>query len=101
MYAESIVREYQCGFKKEKSTTNHIYTLKQKQFMEKYCEYNKDLLHMLFVDFKQAYDSMNHEQLWITLRNFGIPDKLVRLIQMGNEQTCCGVHFLGELSSIF
>jgi len=68
--------------------------------MEKYYEYNKDL-HTLFVDFKQAYDSINHEKLWITLRNFGIPDKLVRLVQMCNEQTYCKVRFLGGLTTMF
>jgi len=58
MYAKDIVGEYQCGFKKGKSTTDHIHTL-----MEKYYEYNKDLHIILFVDFKQAYDSINREQL--------------------------------------
>lgn len=98
IYAVDIVGEYQCIFKKGKSTTDHIYTLRQ--LMEKYYEYNKDLL-MLFVDFEQANNSINREQLWTSLRNFGIPNKLVNLIQMCNEQTCCRVRFLGELSSIF
>jgi len=98
MYAVDIVGEYQCGFKKGKSSTDYIYT--QRQLMEKHYEYNKDL-HMLYADFKQAYDSINREQLWITIRNFGIPDKLVRLIQICNEQTYCKVRFLEELSTIF
>lgn len=96
--AADIVGEYQCGFKKGKSTTDHIHTLRQ--LMKKYYEYNKDL-HMLFVNFKQAYDCINREQLWTTLRNFGIPDKLVRLVQMCNEQTYCKVRFCGELSTMF
>jgi len=98
MYAVNIVEEYQCGFKKGKSTTDYIHTLRQ--LMKKYYEYNKDL-HMLFVDFKQAYDSINREQLWITLRNFGTPEKFVSLVHMCNEQTYCKVHFLGELSIMF
>lgn len=56
--------------------------------MEKLYECNKDL-HMLFIDFKYVYDSINCEQLWIALRNFGIPNKLVRLTQICNEQTYC------------
>jgi len=31
---------------------------------------------MLFVDFKQAYDSINREQLWIILKNIEIPRKV-------------------------
>lgn len=98
MYAVDLVEEYQCGFKKGKSMADRIHTLRQ--LMEKYYEYNKDL-HMLFVDFKSAYNSINREQLWITLRNFGIPEKLVRLVQMCNVQTYCKVRLLGELSTMF
>jgi len=80
------------------STTNHIHTIRQ--LMEKHYEYNKEL-HMLFVEFKQAYDSINCKQMWIALRKFSILDKLVRPIQMCNEQTYCKVRLLGELSTIF
>jgi len=60
VYAEGILAEYQTGFRRGKSTTDHIFTLRQ--LMEKYYEYNKDL-HILFVGFKQAYDSIDREQL--------------------------------------
>lgn len=36
--------------------------------MEKYYEYNNEL-HMIFVDFKQAYDNINSDQLWITVES--------------------------------
>jgi len=49
--------------------------------MEKYYEYNNEL-HMIFVDFKQAYDSINRDQLWIALTNLGIPNKLIRMIKI-------------------
>lgn len=38
MYVKDIVGEYQCGFKKGKSTTDQIHTLRQ--LMEKFYEYN-------------------------------------------------------------
>jgi len=34
--------------------------------MEKYYEYDKDL-YMIFIDFKQTYDSINRNQQWIAL----------------------------------
>ncbi|XP_025416189.1 general transcription factor II-I repeat domain-containing protein 2-like [Sipha flava] len=52
--------EYQSGFRKGKSTTDHIFVVRQ--LMEKHYEYAKDL-HMVFVDYKQAYDSVNREKL--------------------------------------
>jgi len=80
------------------STTDHFRTLRH--LMEKHFEYNKDL-YMIFVDFKQAYNNINREQLWITLRVFGILDKIVRLVQMCNENNYFKIRFLGELSTIF
>jgi len=55
-YAKDIIGEHQCGFTRGKSTTDHIFPIRQ--IMEKYYEYDKDLF-MIFVDFKQAYNSVN------------------------------------------
>jgi sorting nexin-29 len=96
IYVEDILTEYQTGFRRGKSTTDHILTIRQ--VMEKFYEYNKDL-HILFVDFKQAYDSIDREILWT--RTFGIPRKLVRLVEICNQQTYCKVRFMGETSEAF
>ncbi|KAF0756766.1 Retrovirus-related Pol polyprotein LINE-1 [Aphis craccivora] len=68
--------------------------------MEKYYEYDKDL-NIIFIDFKQAYDSINRNQLWITLEDFSFPSKLVRLIRNCNSYTFCMVRHLGETSTQF
>jgi len=56
---------------------------------------------MVFIDFKQAYDSINRNQLWIALEDFGLPSKLVRLIRNCNSNTFCRVRYLGETSTQF
>ena len=48
---------------------------------EKFCELNQDM-HLCFIYFKQAYDSINITCLYETLKEFGIPKKLVNLIKM-------------------
>jgi hypothetical protein len=48
--------------------------------MEKKLEYN-ETVHQLFIDVKNAYDSMRREVLYNILIEFGIPTKLVRLIK--------------------
>jgi len=68
--------------------------------MEKYYEYDKDL-HMIFIDFQQAYDSIIRDRLWSALIHFGIPKKLVKLIKCFNSDTLCKVRFLGETSKEF
>jgi hypothetical protein len=40
------------------------------------------MVHMLFIDFKKAYDSVKREVLYNILLEFGIPEKLVWLIKM-------------------
>lgn len=60
---------------KGKSTIDHVFTLRQ--LIEKHYEYNKPL-HLLFIDFKQAYDSIKRKPLWKSMDKFGIPSKLVK-----------------------
>jgi len=49
-------------------------------------EYN-GTLHMLFIDFEKAYDSVRREVLYSILIEFGIHMKLVRLIKMCLNET--------------
>jgi hypothetical protein len=39
-------------------------------------------VHQLFMDFKEAYDSIRMEVLYNVVIEFGVPMKLVRLIKM-------------------
>jgi len=63
-YTPDIIGKYQTGFIKGKSTTDHIFTIRQA--LEKYYEFGKEV-HLCFVDFSQAYDSINRNKLWRTL----------------------------------
>lgn len=98
IYAKDIIGKYQCGYVREKLTTDHIFSLRQ--IMEKYYEYDKDLF-MILIDFKQSYDHMNRPQLWTTLTNFDIPEKLVKIIEMCNSNTFYKVRDQGKLSLQF
>jgi hypothetical protein len=49
------------------------------------------MVHLLFIDFKKAYDSVNREVLYNILLEFGIPKQLVRLIKMCLNETCSKV----------
>jgi sorting nexin-29 len=56
------------------------------------------MVHQLFIDFKKAYDSVKREVLYSILLEFGIPNKLVRLIKMCLNETYHKVH-VGKLLS--
>ena len=77
-YAEKIIGDHQCGFRRSRSTTDHIFCIRQ--ILEKKWEYN-EAVHELFIDFKKTYDSVRREVLYNILIEFGIPMKLVRLIK--------------------
>lgn len=51
--AENIIGKYQAGFRRNKSTTDQIFSLRQ--IIEKTTEYNIDTHHVI-VDFRAAYD---------------------------------------------
>jgi hypothetical protein len=78
-YAEEIIGDHQCGFRGNRSTTNHIFSIHQ--ILEKELEYN-EAVHQLFIDFKKAYHSVRREVLYNILIEFSIPMRLVRLIKM-------------------
>lgn len=40
------------------------------------------MVSMVFVDFERAFDSIDHEMLWKILRHYGIPAKIVTMIQV-------------------
>ena len=58
-------------------------------------------MHLLFVDFKKAYESIRREVLYNILMEFGIPMELVRLIKMCPTKTCSRVRVGKNLSDMF
>jgi hypothetical protein len=46
-----------------------------------------EAVHQLFVDFKKPYDSFRRQVIYNILFEFGIPMKLVRLIEMCLTET--------------
>src|ERR1700744_6230282 len=68
--------------------------------MEKAWEHNISI-HQLFVDFKQAYDSIIRNVLFNIMEEFGIPSKLIRLTKATLTDTKCKILIQGQLSDTF
>ena len=58
-YAEEIIGDYQCGFRRNRSTTDYIFCIRH--ILEK----NRNAIKQLFVNLKNAYDSIEREVLYI------------------------------------
>ena len=57
--------------------------------LEKYWEYNKNL-YQIYIDYRQAYDSIHRTSMWQILKEYGIPQKLITMIKACyNNSKCC------------
>lgn len=95
---EDIIGEYQCGFRGGRSTTDQIFSVRQ--IMEKMWEYGVDI-YQLFIDFKQAYDSVNRNALWSAMVELGLPTKYIRLVRASLVGAKSCVRVQNDLSETF
>ena len=95
---EKILSEEQAGFRANRSTIDQIFTLRQ--MAEKYIEMNRDL-YVGYIDFKKAFDSIWREGLWRVLRNYGFPEKIVRILESLYGGTVSAVRTKSGLSEWF
>ena len=80
--SELVLPETQCGFRKQKSTTDMIFVARQ--LLEKAREQRQDL-YLAFVDLTKAYDTVNREMLWKIMVKCGYPPKFMAIIKAFHE----------------
>jgi len=68
--------------------------------LERICEYKLEI-HQLYIDYKQAYDTITRAELAEIMKEFGISMKLVRLVKMTLANTNRKVKIQGKLSPSF
>ena len=81
---DNKIGDYQCGFSRGKSTVDAIHTVKR--IIEKAHQYQISL-ELLFVDFKQAFDSLNRNKIILIMEEMKIPSKIIRLVAMTLSKT--------------
>ena len=79
------LRKEQAGFRAKRSTTEQIFILRN--ILEQACEWRAGL----YIHFEKAFDSVHKGSLWSTLRSYGIPCKMVRVIADIYEGFECAV----------
>ena len=95
---DEILRDNQAGFRSNRSCTDQIATLRI--IVEQSLEWNSSL-YINFVDYRKAFDSIHRDTLWQLLRNYGIPEKVTRLIKKSYEDMTCQVVHQGKLTRKF
>ena len=92
---DEILRENQAGFRAKRSCSDHIVTLRN--IIEQTLEFNNNL-HLVFVDFEKAFDSLNRRALWKILEYYGIPEKFIAIIKQLYEDYAVKIEHGGALS---
>lgn len=96
--AEKIIGDYQNGFRPGRSTLNAIHTIEQ--IIQKTREHNREM-HIIFIDFKSAFDTVKRRKMLEELEILGIPKKLRDLLEMCLTNTKAKVRFQGTTTESF
>ena len=87
----------QAGFRRGRGTRDHITNLR---WMEKSRDYQRELF-MCFIDYKKAFDCVDHQILWCTLKYMGVPDNLILVLRnlYTNQESTVRTEY-GETSNL-
>jgi len=77
-YMEKEIPDNQAGFRRKRGTRDQISNLRR--IIETAKEYNEEV-YLCFIDYSKAFDCVNHEKLWNTLRQMSIPEHYIQLLK--------------------
>ena len=95
---EQLLRDNQCGFRKNRSFVDQIYTLRT--IIHNYLEYHIPL-YINYVNFKAVFDSINRVYIWKAFEHYGLPGKYIRIFKAFFNGTVSAVRHNNEQSSWF
>ena len=95
---EQEIAVEQAGFRPGRGTRDQITNLRIT--MAKFKEHNQPL-YMCFIDFKKAFDSIQHEKLWWTMLDMGYPPHLVNMLAKLYRSQKAAVRIAGVMSDWF
>ena len=72
------ISDVQAGFRKGRGTRDQIANICW--IIEKAGEFQKNI-YFCFIDYTKAFDCADHNKLWKTLKEMGIPDHLTCLLR--------------------
>ena len=92
----NILNECQAGFRQGRGTIDNIFTLTTLSHLQ--LRLKKHSVFAIFVDFRRAFDTINHNILWQKLYNNGISGKIIRILQQLYKNASLQVKLKGDLS---
>ena len=86
-YVNQEIPDVQAGYRKGKGMKDQIANIRW--IIKKAREFQKNV-YFCFIDYANAFDSVDHSKLWKILQEMGIPDRLICLLRnlyAGQETT--------------
>lgn len=77
--ANKIIPECQSGFRKRRGCSDNIFVLTS--IIGGYLRLKGRKVYAAFIDFKRAFDSIDHQALWKKLQNIGVSNRMIHLIK--------------------
>ena len=71
------IAKEQAGFRKGRGTRDHITNIR---WIQEKCHEFGQPLYLCFIDYSKAFDFVDREKLWLSLRVNGIPEHLCNII---------------------
>ena len=70
--------DVQAGFRKDRGTRDQIANI---HWIIKKAREFQNTIYLCFIDYARAFDCVDHNKLWKTLKEMGIPDHLTGLLR--------------------
>ena len=87
---------WQAGFREDYSCLDNIYTLNS--IIQLKLRQDKGKLYALFIDFKSAFNTVNHDLLWQKLKDIGFSSKFIRILSSLYSKAKIKISDFNELS---
>ena len=95
---EQLLRENQCGFRRNRSTVDQLFSLQM--IIRKFVDYNLPM-KINFIDFRAAFDCIDRNYIWTAFEHYGMPVKYIRIFKAFYHNTMSAVRVNGELTDWF
>lgn len=95
----NIIPESQAGFRKGRGCLDNLFTLQST--IQLRISNASNPVFVLFIDFRRAFDSVNHSLLWNKLLSQGVSAKIVRLVKQFYDSASLQIKLDGQLSKEF
>ena len=90
-----VYPESQCGFRRNRSTVDMIFSLRQ---LQEKCREQQKPLYIAFIDLTKAFDLVSRQGLFSILEKIGCPPQLLSIIKSFHTDMKSTVQFEGDHS---